>query len=316
MLGTSGVGAASGTFDTWLGGGDIQIYGTWSDVSSAAQTQVWPITSGGDYVWLTGAGATRPKLEIAVGGIFVGEGDTWAGAASGALDSRWQQSANTIKAAWGSRTYADLYLNFAREMNGGTWNPWYVTPANAANFRAAWARWAAIQRATMPGVKLVITFNDGTGGGMATPLDLWPTTQRPDICGVDTYNAWPRVNDLTAWNAKINVTGSGGYPIGIEAWRLQAAAWGVPMALSEWANRSNDPGDGGGGGDSAYWVNQMLNWCYANAGTGPGKIAYAIWFNHGPAEGYSMDYRVFTGSGDNAAQPNASAAFRVNAHSL
>jgi hypothetical protein len=231
----------------------------------------------------------------------------------GAYTSRWQTSANKLASLW-TRPKTDLFLDFAREMNGGTWNPWYVTAADAANFKAAWALWAAIMRATLPGIKLMLTYNDGTGSGMATPLQTWPTVQAPDLCAVDTYNAWPHVTDASSFNAKMAQTGSGGYPIGMEAWRLQALAWGVPLAVSEFANGAFST-DGGGGGDHPYWTTATLDWCYANAGTGAGKVHHAIWFNHGPLEGYDRDYRAFNGSGSNPNQPLTAAAFRAG-HSV
>jgi len=321
LLGASGVGCefGGGGLAGWMTDTSvIKIYGSWADASAAVQTNVDPIAPGGSYEFLR-TNASLPKLNLAMGGIFrVASGETWGQAAGGTFDTRWQTAANRIAALW-TRPFSDLYLDFAREMNGGTWNPWYVEPGDAANFKSAWARWAAIMRSTLPGVKLMLTYNDGTGSGMATPLQTWPTVQPPDICAVDTYNAWPHATDASSFNSKMSQTsggaiGSGGYPIGLEAWRQQALLWGVPIALSEFANGAFST-DGGGGGDHPYWTTAMLDWCYTNAGTGPGKVHHAIWFNHGAAEGYPRDYRVYTGSGSNANQPLTSAAFRAG-HSV
>jgi hypothetical protein len=310
LFGASGPGVADGSMQSWLAAHQVDYASTFSDSSLDGQLNAYPLWPQFDY----GYPQWQKGVELAVGGIYpAAQGDSWAGAASGALDSRWQQSANTIKGYWQPRPFNQLTLGFARELNGN-FSAWQVNDGQEADFRTAWGRWQNIVKATMPGVRTVLTFNAGTSS-LTTVTNLWPSATPPDFCGVDTYNTFPHITDAAGWTSKINQV-IGANPVGLERWRLQAATWGVPLAVSEWSNAAINVGDGGGGGDDPYWTSQMLAYFYANAGTGAGQVAYAGFFNEGAAEGYPQDYTMFRNGSANPAQPLNAAVLQANAHSV
>jgi len=309
MMGASGVAVANGEMDAWLVNGPLQIGGTWAD-TPAAQTEQYSTTPGsGEF------GSWTRALDIAVGAIFKQNGETWANAAAGNYDSRWQTIADKLKSNLGSRDPRYWFVNFAREMNG-SWSDWNVQPGEEANFRTAYGRFQNILKATIPGIKTILVYNDGSDTGCDTDA-IWPTATPPDVLGVDTYNAWPHVTDQTGWNTKINLTEGGGRPAGIETWRQKALSRGVPIAFPEFGNPGVNDGGGGGGGDDPYWLQQMLTYCQSKAGTGAGQVMYAIYFNIGVNGGYSPDYILFAGSsGYTIHQPLNREVFRTIARSI
>jgi len=215
----------------------------------------------------------------------------------------------------GARDPRYWFVNFAREMNGG-WSDWNVQPGEEANFRTAYGRFQNILKATIPGIKTVLVYNDGTTTGCDTDA-IWPSATPPDVLGVDTYNAWPHVTDAAGWTTKINLTEAGGRPAGIETWRQKALSHGVPIAFPEFGNPGLNNGEGGGGGDDPYWLQQMLTYCQSKAGTGAGQVIYAVYFNIGLNEGYTSDYILFAGSsGITIHQPLNSEVFRTIARSV
>ena len=305
-FGASGHGVSSGAFNTWLTSHDLTVAGTFNDQDVDNQTALYDIQPGGDYASWPGI------LNLAVGGIYPSAGDTWAAAAAGSYDARWTACLQAAKAGWGSRSPGRLHLRFAHEMNG-SFNPWHVGDGDAANFRTAFGRFYSLKQAIFPGCQVVWCVNDGTSS-LTHVSDLWPGTAYVDIVGVDHYNAYPHVTDLSTWTSKINTVDGDGNPVGIEKWRQQAATWGKPLAICECGNPAVDVGSGSGGGDDPYWATALLAWGRANGGAGNGQVLYAIYFNYGTGDGYAPDYLIFSGSGGGSvAQPNAAAAIRATA---
>jgi hypothetical protein len=266
--GASGTGAANGLFGTWRGT-PLQIGGTWNDSRDAQVNQwtLWP-----QYEWGTWSG----PLDVAIGAIYKPSGETWAAAASGAYDTRWEAALRAIKTRWGSRPQSNLYLRFAHEFNG-SWMPWSVTGTEAADFVRTWKRFRTVQLAQLPDAKLVLCPNDGT----STSLKLdwrkcFPGAGYVNVMGVDTYNAWPWVNTVEGFAAKIQRRDPYGAPVGIETHRIHAYNVGLPLAICEWAN---DVTQNGGKGDSPVYISEMKKWFDKNAGTGRGQVLYEIYFN-------------------------------------
>lgn len=277
LLGAAGPNAANGSFAAQLASRKIDIGATWND-SKDAQLAQWTIQpmvpqTGKPAEW----GAWNGHLDLAVGGIFKTQGDSWAAAAQGNYDARWRQALNAVKAAWGSRANSLLWIRFAHELNGSFMKDWSVGASEAGNYQSAFRRWAGLQREILPGSHVVWPLNDGSSTGFDFRL-AYPGDSFVDVIGIDTYNQYPHVNDQAAFDRKMLATDSNGTPVGAEAWRRFAESKGKPLALPEWANNS-DPSGGGGGGDSALYIQAMHDWLTAHAGTGPGQIAYAVCFN-------------------------------------
>lgn len=266
-----------GSFAAWRGR-PVEIAGNWAatDSASDAINSVW---------WEIGAGdpahssyATIPRVDFAVGAFLDNAGENWAAAASGAYDSRWAQQLQQMKLAWGTRDPSGMFIRFAHEFNG-TWYPWSVTAGDAANFKAAWIRYANLRNQYFPGAQMVWCPNAG-----ASAYDIrtfYPGSQYVDVISVDKYNNYPWVNDLASFNTEINSTSYGG-PAGLEAYRQYAFLQGKPFAISEWSNDGNPAGEGNqGGGDSPNYVQYLYNWLIANGSQTPraGKVLYEILFN-------------------------------------
>lgn len=242
----------------------MTIGGTWND-SLDAQTAQWSVQPGAEW------GSWNQDLDVAVGAIYASNGETWAKAATGAYDTRWTTALTNLKKAWGTRT-GTLHIRFAHEFNG-SWTPWTVTGATAADFVTSWKRFRAIQQQVLPNAKLVFCPNDGTSASQN--LDwrtAFPGAAYVDEMSVDTYNQYPFVNTSAAFTSKANAVDSFGAPVGIERHRQFAASVGLPLAISEWSSNSSM-------GDGNVYINEMHNWLAAHAGTGAGQVPYDIFFN-------------------------------------
>jgi hypothetical protein len=279
LSGASGERVADGGFDHWRGS-PAGIAGTWADSDPASQREVYAIC-GGDYSrW------NRP-LDLAVGGIFRSQGDSWAAAARGSYDARWRTLLTRIKQCWGSRDPGLLYLRFAHEMNLP--GDWQVRGGEEAAFRTAITRFSTLRYQIVPRAKIVLCPNDGTDGDLGG-LDirkLWPGKDSHgrrvvDVYAVDSYNNWPHVTTHSGFVAKINSRYSSGIPLGIESHRQLAARFGVPFAVPEWSN-NGDPAAGGGGGEAVLFVRDFRNWAAAHAGNparpAAGQLLYEIQFD-------------------------------------
>jgi hypothetical protein len=270
-LGFSVNGAADGSLAAWLTHHTMDCAGTWNDNAAETQTAQYSIQPSGDF------GAWNRCLDLAVGGIFQSQGESWASAAAGAYDDRWRTAVAAIKSAWGARDPTLLNVRFAHEFNLKDSN-WHVTGDDAANFKKAWARFHDIFKSALPSASLVWCPNDGTSSALNLDVrDSYPGNDQVDIIAIDTYNQYPWVDSAAGFTTKINGLGSDGSPLGAESWRKFAAGQGKPFAIGEWA--SNGDASGGNGGDSPTYIQLFHDWLVANGGTGPGQIKYAVFFN-------------------------------------
>jgi len=246
--------------------------GTWHDVSAAEQERLSSIAPGG------GWGAWQGALDLAIGAIFKGEGESWSAAANGAYDGRWRRVLDRIKSYRAGK--GTTYIRFAHEFNGNWWpHLWMVTEAEVVDFKKAWRRFFALKQEIFPQARLVWCPNDGTSSGIKDIRTAYPGSDSVDVLAIDTYNWWPFVTNASEFAAKWSATDGSGAPRGPEAWRLFAQAQGVPLAIGEWASQGVDDGSGAGGGDSPAYMQGMHDWLRANGGAGPGQIEYEVLFN-------------------------------------
>jgi hypothetical protein len=281
LSGASGNGAVDGTFGRWRGR-PIDIGGTWADTSAEEQREVWSVRPGvGEWADFDG------PLDIANGGIFPKEGESWGEAATGAYDERWRTSVSNIKAARAGKGLT--FIRFAHEFNGDWY--WPVTDATADDFKKAWIRFFTITREIFPEAKLSFCPNDGT----TVDLDVrnaFPGAEYVDVVCVDSYNWDPAADSTDEFNAKIAMESSIGAPIGLEKWRLFAESKGLPMAIGEWSGSAKQ-------GDHPGYMTEFHKWLAAHAGSGPGQVIYEILFNQW------TDFQLWP----NTAQPKAAARY-------
>jgi hypothetical protein len=280
LSGASGDNLADGGFDHWRGT-PAGIAGSWDDANPSVQQELYSIC-GGQY----SEGKWNRPLDLAVGGIFLGQGDSWSAAAGGAYNDRWRRMLTTAKRCWGNRDAGDLYLRFAHEMNLST-SDWRVEAGQEADFRKAFAQLSNVRYEVFPGVMLVLSVNDGSSGGMADVRKLVPgpdSQGRPtvNVYGADSYNSWPHCTSRASCEEKFNATTDNGSPLGIEKHREFAESMGLPFSVNEYSN-NGDPGDSDGGGESPAFIQAFYSWAKAHAGDvnhpKPGQFLYDCLFN-------------------------------------
>lgn len=281
LSGAAGPEAANGTFGVWRGS-KVEIGQTWAN--DAAMYAFIPPTTGcpecGE--WQNFAG---PMSISASPPSWSG----WAAEASGVHDAYWTAFARKAKEVRGGK--GQTYLNPYYEFNGD-WMQWSVvrTTQGQADFRAGYARTAAILRKEFPGVKVVIN----PGAGRTVPDAMWPALSSFDVVGIDTYNEWPFCGDASCTGTQLSR---------VEVLRLQAAARGKPIAFPEWGN-SAVASSGGGGGESPAFIDAFHGYLAKHAGTGAGEMVYETYFNIG---GYPARYE-FTPTN---VQPKTAAAYQA-----
>jgi hypothetical protein len=272
LSGASSDESADGRYGRWRGVA-VAIGGTW-DNGDAEQVAMRSICPGGPW-------ATWDKpLDVAVGAIEVGRGETWAAAAKGAYTARWTKNLQRIKQCWGSRDPALLYIRFAHEMNLIE-SQWRVRRGEEANFVRAITLYSTLRYQILPTAKVVLCPNDGTSPQLGVDIrKLWPGKDaqgRPvaDVYAVDSYNRAPRLTQAD-FTRRINEQYPNGVPLGIERHRRFAESVGAPFAIGEW---SND----GTGGESPLYVQAFYRWAAAHAGDvgqpAAGRLLYEVHFN-------------------------------------
>jgi len=274
LSGASGEGAADGALGQWRGD-DVDIVGTWADQGDN-QTELYSIAPGGEVADFDGA------IDIAPGGLQ--DGESWAAAADGAYEDRWRESLTRMAELREGR--GTTYVRPFHEFNLGGWD-WSVSPGDAEDFKAAWARYRAVQQEVFPEARLVYGVNVTSSG---TDLDwrtTWPGAKQADVLGVDTYNGWPTITSAADFEAQLNARGDDGIPVGLDAYAEQAEQWGVPLAVPEWSGRAEM-------GDEPAYVEGMVDWFAANAGDGPGQLEYEVLFNAPQDDG---NFQLFADDG-------------------
>jgi hypothetical protein len=280
MSGAGSDNMADGGFDRWRFS-PAGIAGTWDDANSGVQQELYSIC-GGQY----SSGRWNKALDMAVGAIFSNEGESWSAAANGAYNDRWRKVLTKAKSCWGSRDPGKLFLRFGHEMNLSS-SDWGVRAGQEGDYARAFTQFSNVRYEVFPGVKLVLSVNDGSSGGMADVRKLIPGKDSQgrstvDVYSVDSYNMWPHCTTASGCDDKFNATENNGAPLGIEKHRQLAEQFGLPIAISEWSNNGN-PGDADGGGESPQYMKSFYAWAKAHAGDPnhpqAGQMLYDVLFN-------------------------------------
>jgi hypothetical protein len=157
----------------------------------------------------------------------------------------------------------------------GTWYPWSVNSGNAANFRAAWARYHKIVQEELvsqgKSAKMVLNFNKDPVNS-ATAEQIYPGNAYVDVIGVDFYDMYPNYPNQGAWDNHYMAMKNGS-PHGIGAWKAFALSKGKPLSFSEWGIHM------GNSFDNPFYIEKMHQFFQANAGTGAGQVLYETYFN-------------------------------------
>ena len=147
------------------------------------------------------------------------------------------------------------------EFNGG-WFPWAAN-GHAASFVAYWRQIVDSMR-SIPGANFKFEWNPTRGDlGVGDLASYYPGDAYVDIVGLDVYDVeWASYPGAVAeWQKMLTQS------YGLNWLASFGAAHGKPLAIPEWGLGWTDlpVGSGGvGGGDNAYFVQQMANWVNSN----------------------------------------------------
>lgn len=145
----------------------------------------------------------------------------------------WDATYNAIFSAWAQAGYTTLYIRPGWEMNGG-WYNWSVTPANAADFVAAFQHIATLAH-DFTGATIKVVWNPNVGAGSTAAMtSYYPGNSYVDIIGLDSYGA--PVNTDTSPQA----SSSGANDVELKSIVAFAQAQGKPFALPEVGAGSTD----------------------------------------------------------------------------
>jgi hypothetical protein len=280
-------------FSNWRGT-PVQIGQTWPNTPDA-----WGINPAVANSWSGFQGPMSLSYSAGPDWVDPSTGQTltgwrnWATVANGGNDAWWRAAAKKVKALRAGRgtTYVSPFYEF-----NGDWMDWSVTRTTQgyADFKAGWARVAAIWRQEFPGVKLVLP----AAMSRDVPAAMIPDPSTYDLGGGTIYNAWP-------WEANGATTMQR-----LEAFRQQIAAAGKPFGITEWANAAN-PNEQGGGGDAPGFITAMHDWMVQHAGTGAGQLVFETFFN---IPGYALDHELIHWNGSavqvSTTQPQTAAKYR------
>lgn len=281
LSGAAGDGVADGEFGRWRGS-PVTIVGTWADTSADVQVAIDQLSPGGEY------GQWSGSVDIAVGAIFRDADETWAAAAAGTYDERWAEMLRTLGTKWSERPRGTLFIRFAHEWNG-SWSQWAVNADEIDDFITAWRRFRALQEQILPQAQLVFCTNGDTSGFGYDWRTAWPGDDYVDVYATDWYSELVTDDPFDP----------SGAPVGLEQHREFALDHGKPFALPEWGNRYS------ASGDSVEFMDLVHEFSAANGGSGPGQLAYEIYFNVSLTPN---DFAIFPV--DRTLAPDASATYR------
>ncbi|GLY33060.1 hypothetical protein Kisp02_64250 [Kineosporia sp. NBRC 101731] len=188
---------------------------------------------------------------------------TMAAGANGEYDQYFKTLAKNLVAA--GQGDSILRLGWEFNLSASRWHP--DTKANFINY------WQHIVKAmrSVPGTdNLAFDWNPNIGGEVYDSTNYYPGNAYVDYIGIDTYDiswvegSYPFPSSCSAackqerreaaWESTLNGT------FGLNFWSDFAKSKGKPMTLPEWGLWERP--DGHGGGDNAYYIQQMLDFIY------------------------------------------------------
>jgi hypothetical protein len=131
---------------------------------------------------------------------------------------------------------------------------WFVWRADRdpAAWVDYWRRIVDTMRA-VPGAAFAFDWCPAWGTGKVAPERVYPGDAHVDVIGLDIYNTtWNPTTPEPRWRIKRD------QPHGLAWHRAFAASHGKPVSFPEWGTGLRP--DGRGGGDDAYFIEQMAAW--------------------------------------------------------
>ena len=185
--------------------------------------------------------------------------------ATGAYNQYFQTIATKLVAAG----QGSSIIRLGWEFNGG-WFPWAAN-GHAASFVAYWQQIVDTMR-SVPGANFKFEWNPTRGDqGVGNLADYYPGDAYVDIVGLDVYDQeWASYPGAAAeWQNMLTQS------YGLD-WLVQfGAAHNKPISIPEWGMGWTGGGEIGGG-DNAYYVQQMASWAASN------NVSNVVVWQYGP----------------------------------
>lgn len=210
--------------------------------------------------------------------------------------SAWGACAASMVAAG----FTKAYYRPGLEMNLSG-KPDSCTDANFATWKTRFIEVANAIRAASPNARIILCLNEGLGSGAlstanqaALAADL---AAYYDVLAVDYYDQWEAILNSTQAAARFGDSTTFGT---MNYWLARAQALGKSFALPEWGVSSGSQWAGHTGGDNAFYINYVLDWCATNSAT----VEFVCYFEE-PAAYLKSDITT------TATNPNSRTAYRT-----
>ncbi|MBI1857282.1 hypothetical protein HYS01_03330 [Candidatus Saccharibacteria bacterium] len=219
---------------------------------------------------------------------------TLAAGAKGDYNAHWKSFAQTMV----NKGCGDAILRLGHEFNGKFY-PWSAAGGNGQdkNYAAYWRQIVNTLR-SVSGSNFQFDWCSLAGvDNQTNPENAYPGNEYVDIIGLDAYDTGAAGTTGEArWKAqKERVYGLN--------WHLDfAKRMKKPVSFPEWGITVPSGGQTYGGGDNPYYIQKMYEWMNALPATGPGSLAYHMYFEYDAKDGA---HRLM-----NTQFPNASAKFK------
>jgi len=210
--------------------------------------------------------------------------------------SAWGACAASMVAAG----FTKAYYRPGLEMNLSG-KPDSCTDANFATWKTRFIEVANAIRTASPSARIILCLNEGLGSGalstanqaaLATDLAAYY-----DVLAVDYYDQWEAILNSTQAAARFGDSTTFGT---MNYWLARAQALGKSFALPEWGVSSGSQWAGHTGGDNAFYINYVLDWCATNSAT----VEFVCYFEE-PAAYLKSDITT------TATNPNSRTAYRT-----
>jgi hypothetical protein len=272
------------SFSGWLGNPVpyavefLNSYGSWDEVANP----YWALDNWS--AWAQAQAGRRLVLSVPLL-VSSASGQLSQGAA-GAFDSNFRTLAQNMV----NRNLGTSVIRLGWEMNNSSF-PWWAGN-DPASFRSFYARTVGVMR-SVPGAAFTFDWNPNLGVQGGSPLTtfdaFYPGDAYVDVIGLDVYDIkWgdSTSDPASRWAWMVS------QQLGLQQHRTFAATHGKPVSFPEWGLYKK--GDQmGGGGDSPYFIDSMVNWIASGATT------------------YHAYFDADWGGGSLATFPNAQAQYKA-----
>ena len=217
---------------------------------------------------------------------------TLAAGAKGNYNAHWKSFGQTMV----NRGCGDAILRLGHEFNGKFY-PWSAADGKDLDYAAYWRQIVNTLRA-VPGQSFKYDWSPLAGVENGTnPENAWPGGDYVDIIGLDAYDTGRKgTSGAERWQTQLDRV------YGLKWHKQFAESKKKPISYPEWGLSNPDKADFGGG-DNPYYIQKMYEWMDALPATGPGSLAYQMYFEYDHKTGNA---RLMTGE-----YPNAAAKFKA-----